>query len=93
MRKHPDLAPAYGVVDAAKKFAETSLPEEAREEFIGLARRHVIQTIIAGGSVKGPKIYLAPNKDKPTPEHANDSAQESVDLEKPRQSKDLMREI
>lgn len=37
IKKHPDLAPAYSIVDAAKKFAELNLPTEWREKFVGLA--------------------------------------------------------
>ena len=92
VKKHPDLAPAYGVVDAAKKFAETNLPEEGREEFIGLARRHVMQKIIGGEPVKGPKIYRAPAKDKPTLKQADNSAQEQIDFGKSPRSKEVMRE-
>lgn len=64
IKKHPDLAPAYGVVDAAKKFAESKLPLEAREEFVGLARRHVMNKILSGDSVTGPKVYMAKVKDR-----------------------------
>lgn len=60
IKKHPDLAPAYGVVDAAKKFAEKYLPESARAEFIGLALRHVMNKIMSGEPVPGPKVYMAP---------------------------------
>jgi hypothetical protein len=67
VKKHPDLAPGYGIVDAAKKFADANLPESAREEFIGLARRHVMQKIIAGEPIKGPHIYLTPDKAKVKP--------------------------
>lgn len=64
VKKHPDLAPAYGVIDAAKKFADSNLPEEAREEFVGLARRHVINKIISGEAIVGPKVYMAREKMK-----------------------------
>jgi hypothetical protein len=92
VKQYPELAPAYGVVDAAKKFAETNLPEAAREEFVGLARRHVIQKIIAGEAVKGPRIYLVPAKDKPASERAENPAQELVDLGKSPRSKEVSRE-
>lgn len=64
IKKHPELAPAYGVIDAAKKFAESNLPEEAKEEFVGLARQHVINKIMSGDAVVGPKVYSAPSKAK-----------------------------
>jgi hypothetical protein len=62
IKKHPELAPAYGVIDAAKKFAESNLPEEAKEEFVGLARRHVMNKIMSGAAVVGPKVYTAQTK-------------------------------
>ena len=67
LKNHPELAPAYGVVDVARKFAEAHLPEDAREEFVGLARRHVIQKIVTGESVKGPKIYIAHARSRQAP--------------------------
>jgi hypothetical protein len=60
VKKHPDLAPAYGVINAAKKFAESNLPLEAREEFVGLARRHILNKIMSGEAVIGPKVHMAP---------------------------------
>jgi hypothetical protein len=64
VKKYPDLVGAYGIVEAAKAFAIEKLPEAAREEFIGMARRHVMHKIITGDVVKGPQIYLAPSKEK-----------------------------
>lgn len=60
IKKFPELAQAYGVVDAAKKFAEAYLPLGVQDEFIALARRHVMQKILAGEHVNGPQIYTAP---------------------------------
>ena len=62
VKKYPDLVGAYGIVEAAKAFASEKLPESAREEFVGMARRHVMQKIITGDTVKGPQIYLAAAK-------------------------------
>lgn len=53
VRKYPDLARVYGVVEAAKAFAAETLPQAVREEFVGLARRHVMQKILEGEVVKG----------------------------------------
>jgi hypothetical protein len=62
VRKYPDLSKAYGVVAAAKAFASEKLPESSRDEFIKMARRHMIEKIIAGEQIQGPKIYLEPSK-------------------------------
>lgn len=90
--KHPDLAPGYGIVDAARKFAEASLPESAREEFIGIARRHVMQKIIAGERVKGPQIYASADKSKDKSEQDRQSAQPNQDMGKPPRAKSAERE-
>lgn len=92
MRKYPELAQAYGVVDAAKKFAEASLPQDVREEFVSLARRHVMQKILAGEQVKGPRIYTAPAKAKDDAEQTQAPAQSAVDLGKSARSKEVARE-
>lgn len=62
VKKYPDLAAAYGIVEAAKRFASEKLPETAHEEFVGMARNHVIQKITAGEQIQGPRIYMAPAK-------------------------------
>jgi hypothetical protein len=59
LKKYPELANGYGIVEAARSFASERLPEAAREEFVGMARRHVLQKIMGGEAVKGPKVYLA----------------------------------
>lgn len=92
MRKYPELAHAYGVVDAARKFAEANLPHDVREEFVSLARRHVMQKILAGEQVKGPQIYAAPAKAKDGAEQAPAPEQPAVDLGKAERSKDVARE-
>jgi hypothetical protein len=92
VEKHPDLAPGYGIVDAARKFAEANLPESAREEFIGLARRHVMQKIIAGENIKGPQIYLTPQKMKGDPIKDNGPDLQSRDEGKSPRAKEVARE-
>jgi hypothetical protein len=92
VEKHPDLAPGYGIVDAAKKFAEANLPESAREEFIGLAKRHVMQKIIAGENIKGPRIYLTPQKLKNDPIKDNSTGQQSRDEGKSPRAKEVARD-
>jgi hypothetical protein len=62
VKKYPDVAAAYGIVEAAKRFASEKLPETAHEEFVGMARNHVIQKITAGEQIQGPRIYMAPAK-------------------------------
>lgn len=89
LKNHPELAPAYGVVDVARKFAEAHLPEEAREEFVGLARRHVIQKIVTGEAVKGPKIYVAHARSKNTPEQTPAVAKEAIDQGKSPRAKEV----
>ena len=62
VKKYPDLAAAYGVVTAAEVFATEKLSVSARDEFVEMARRHVIQKIAAGEQIKGPKIYATPTR-------------------------------
>ena len=62
VKKYPDLAKAYGIVAAAKAFASEKLPEASREEFIKMARRHIVEKITAGQQIQGPKIYSEPTK-------------------------------
>lgn len=91
VKKHPELAQAYGVVDAAKKFAEANLSHEVRDEFVSLARRHVMQKILAGEQVKGPRIYMAPVKTKDV-EQTQALAQQAADVGKAARSKEVARE-
>jgi len=92
LKNHPELAPAYGVVDVARKFAEAHLPEDAREEFVGLARRHVIQKIVTGESVKGPKIYIAHARSRQAPEQTSAVAKETIDQGKSPRAKEVAKE-
>jgi hypothetical protein len=62
LKKYPDLARAYGVVAAAKAFAFERLPEVSRDEFVEMARRHMVEKITAGHEIQGPKIYLESTK-------------------------------
>lgn len=62
MRKYPDRAAAYGIVAAAKAFASEKLTEAGRNEFIEMAKRHMVEKIMAGQQIQGPKIYLAPTR-------------------------------
>lgn len=62
VKKYPDLVGAYGIVEAAKTFAIERLPESVREEFVGIARQHILQKIAAGDVVKGPKVYANHSK-------------------------------
>ncbi len=92
IRKFPELAQAYGVVDAAKKFADANLSQDVRDEFVSLARRHVMQKILAGDPVKGPQIYVAPTKTNDEAERAQASTQPAVDQAKAPRSKEVARE-
>lgn len=58
VKKYPDLAAAYGVIAAAKVFAAEKLPELAREEFVEMASRHMVEKISKGEQIHGPRIYL-----------------------------------
>lgn len=60
MKKYPDLVGAYGIIAAARVFAADKLPESTRDEFVEMARRHVVEKVMAGGKIQGPKIYLTP---------------------------------
>lgn len=62
VKKYPDLAAAYGIIAAARAFAADKLSESARDEFIEMARRHVIRKIAADEQIKGLKIYVAPTR-------------------------------
>lgn len=92
IKKHPDLAPAYGVVDAAKKFAESKLPPEAREEFVGLARRHIMNKILSGDAVTGPKVYMTQSKAKGQAHVENTVKGDSLNSEKSPRTREIARE-
>jgi len=92
LKNNPELAPAYGVVDVARKFAEAHLPEEAREEFVGLARRHVLQKIVTGEAVKGPKIYVAHAKSRKASDREPEVAKEAIDQGKAPRAKEVAKE-
>jgi hypothetical protein len=92
LKNHPELAPAYGVVDVARKFAEAHLPEDAREEFVGLARRHVIQKIVTGESVKGPKIYVEHARSRNAADQTSAVAKETVDQGKSPRTREVTKE-
>ncbi|NIA52535.1 hypothetical protein HAV22_02550 [Massilia sp. TW-1] len=92
LKNHPELAPAYGVVDVARKFAEAHLPEEAREEFVGLARRHVLQKIVTGETVKGPKIYMSHAKSRKANDREPHVAKEAIDQGKAPRAKEVAKE-
>jgi hypothetical protein len=89
IKKHPDLAPAYGVIDAAKKFAESKLPPEAREEFVGLARRHIMNKILSGDSVIGPKVFLPQVKSRGQNRTLDSASLEPMKLGKTVQAKEI----
>ncbi len=92
MKKFPELAQAYGVVDAAKKFAEANLLPEVRVEFVSLARRHVMQKILAGEQVRGPKIYAPAAKTNEGVEQTHVPTQPAADLGKAARSMEVARE-
>ena len=61
MKKYPDLAPVYGTVAAAYKFAEQQFPDskENQARFMAIARQVVAEKIAHGEPVPTPKIREA----------------------------------
>jgi len=70
VKKYPELAAAYGMIAAARVFAADKLPEATRDEFVNMAERHVVERIMGGGQIQGPKIYVAPARGKDVGDHA-----------------------
>lgn len=62
VKTYPDLAAAYGIMAAARAFAADKLPESTHKEFVDMARRHMVEKIMAGEQIHGPKIYLTPTR-------------------------------
>jgi len=58
VKKHPDLAPAYGTVSAARKFAEKQFPDNKEDQarFVAVAQQVVAEKIAHGEPVPAPKI-------------------------------------
>jgi hypothetical protein len=80
VKKYPELAGAYGIVEAAHSFATEKLPKSSRDEFVRMARCYVLQKIIIGEEVKGPKVYLAQPKAKEANEQTKIESRGAVDL-------------
>lgn len=61
VNKHPDLAPAYGTVAAAHKFAEATWPnnKEEQERFVAVAQLAMAERIAHGDPVPAPKLREA----------------------------------
>ncbi|PAB33106.1 hypothetical protein CC202_09470 [Pseudomonas savastanoi] len=73
VNKHPDLAPAYGTVAAAHKFAEKQWPnsKEEQERFVAVAQIAMAERIAHGDPVPAPKIreaHVVKEKEKGQPE-------------------------
>jgi hypothetical protein len=92
LKRYPELASGYGIVEAARTFASERLPEAAREEFVGMARRHVLQRIMSGEAVKGPKVYLADTKARGSGQRSQVATAEKVDSGKGARAKEAERE-
>ncbi len=58
VKKHPGLAPAYGTVAAARKFAEREWPDNAdmQERFVRTTKEVIAERIAYGEHVPAPKI-------------------------------------
>lgn len=91
VKKYPDLAAAYGIVAAAKAFAADKLPEVARKDFVEMARRHMVEKIMAGQQIQGPKIYLEPTRTNDVGDQTK-TAPEAVDQGKSPRAKVVDRE-
>ncbi len=91
VKKYPDLAPAYGVVAAAEAFATDRLPEEAREEFVQMARRHMVEKITSGTQIRGPKIYSVPTKTTDIDTHTK-TVDKVIDQGKPPKARTVERD-
>ncbi|WP_045756615.1 LPD7 domain-containing protein [Xanthomonas albilineans] len=66
VKKHPDLAPAYGTVAAAQKFAEKQFAnKEDQARFVSIARQVVAEKIAHGENVPAPKIREAKVQGRP----------------------------
>ncbi|HFF5988760.1 TPA: LPD7 domain-containing protein [Enterobacter hormaechei] len=61
VNKHPELAPAYGTVAAAHKFAEKTWPnsKEEQERFVAVAQLAMAERIAHGDPVPAPKLREA----------------------------------
>ena len=81
VKKHPDLAPAYGTVAAAQKFAEKQFAsKEDQERFVAIARQVVAEKIAHGEHVPAPKIREAKVQERP-----KDQGKEQERSEPPKQ--------
>jgi hypothetical protein len=58
VKQHPELAPAYGTLAAARKFAEKQFPGNTEDQarFVKLAQQLVTERIAHGDQVPAPKI-------------------------------------
>ncbi|MGZ9709405.1 LPD7 domain-containing protein [Glaciimonas sp. GNP009] len=67
VKKHPDLAPAYGTVSAARKFAEKQFPDNKNDQarFIAVAQQVVAEKIAHGEPVPAPKIRETKVQERP----------------------------
>lgn len=65
LRQYPDLAPAYGNIDAARKFAERNFPGH-EQRFVDLAIEAVVDKIKRGEPILDPglKAHVTPNGDR-----------------------------
>lgn len=66
VKKHPDLAPAYGTVAAARKFAEREWPDnkETQDRFVATTKEVLVGKIASGEQVPAPKIREERSQDQ-----------------------------
>lgn len=86
VKQHPELAPAYGTVAAAHKFAEKHWPnsKDAQERFVAVAQQTMTERIAHGDPVPAPKIREAQlakqqGKDQERPEPPSDPKVKSLE--------------
>jgi hypothetical protein len=67
VKRHPELAPAYGTMAAARKFAQRHFPdsEEDQGRFAAVAQQVVAQKIAHGEPVPAPKILERKPQERP----------------------------
>ena len=67
VKKYSDLAPAYGTVSAARKFAEKQFPDNKKDQarFVAVAQQIIAEKIAHGEPVPAPKIRETKIQERP----------------------------
>lgn len=90
VKKHPDLAPSYGTVAAAQKFAEKQFPanKEDQARFVAIARQVVAEKIAHGENVPAPKIRETRVQERP-----KDQGKDQERAEPPQKAQEANRDV